>query len=145
MRMHKFYSPWCSLLQHYMDRAKLGQSGFAEVVGSTQGTIHTYLVGRVKPPLEELETWSKALDLTTDEKEAFKWAAMEIYTPTVVWEKMQKLMGDSAATGDHLVGLDDEATDFVAQLTALKREVAELRTKLNGMQPIVPGASDHLR
>lgn len=128
--MHKFYTPWCSLLQHLLEREKLSQYRFAELIGSQQQSIGAYLVGRTKPPLEDLKIWGDVLHLSQEERESFMWLALETYTPTVVWEKVQKLAEILADTEGHL--------------SELEGEIARLRTQVDSFQSNSLGAAEQL-
>jgi transcriptional regulator with XRE-family HTH domain len=99
-----------------MDRANHTQTSLAEAIGSTQSTVHSYLIGRSKPSLAELEVWANALNLSIQERDSFKWVAMEPYTPPEIWAKVSALMSI--------------ITDHETHVGHLQVEIAHLRAKI---------------
>lgn len=119
---HKFYTQWCSLFQHYIDRHKMTHSEFAERAGTSQPVIHTYITGRSKPQLNDLDRWCDVLELKGREREQFVWLAHEAHTPAVVWEQVSKLQR-------LLLAAEAAQADVAAEFAALKAEVTDLRLK----------------
>ncbi len=115
MSQHKFYGPWCSFFQFAMDRAKLNGSTFADASGESPQSIHQYVTGRNKPPIERLAKYAEILKLNRDDAERFIWLAHQSYTPTVVWDRLSKL--------------EDLLTTMEAELIGLRGKLANLSEK----------------
>ncbi len=115
MREHKFYGPWCSFFQFAMDRAKLNHSKFADLCGEMQQSIHQYVTGRTKPPLEKLGKFAEVLKLNRADTERFIWLGHQSYTPSVVWERLAKL--------------EDLLTTMETEVTGLRSQLADLANK----------------
>lgn len=61
------------------------------LVGKSQGSIAPVLVGKQRPPLDELPRWADALKLHGHDREQFLWLAMQPWTPDPVWERVAEL------------------------------------------------------
>jgi transcriptional regulator with XRE-family HTH domain len=128
--MHKFYTPWNSFLQYLLDRERLSQSDFAASLGMSVSTFHGYLLGRNKPPLDELPRWAELLKLVEHDREQFLWLAHETHTPSVVWTKVN-LLAKLLEHGERdAAALRQEASNLKADLVQLQTEIARLRSDL---------------
>ncbi len=125
-RQHAFFSHWCVLLEFHLRRKRLSASALAQRLGRSQQAISGYLVGRAKPPLDDMGTWADALGLADPERQQFLDAAYEAYTPTRVWARVVELSAAHAARPlpEAKVAADlDRCREVVAELVSVLVDV----------------------
>lgn len=90
-RQHAFYSQWCALFDFHLKRLRWSASFFAQRTGRSQQAVHAYLVGRARPPLDQVPVWAAMLGLRGEERERFITAAQEAHVPPGVWKRLHEL------------------------------------------------------
>lgn len=129
-RQHAFYSQWCQLFDFHLRRMRLSATAFADRANRSQQAIHSYLVGRARPPLDQVPIWAAMLGLRGEERERFISAAMEAHVPEPVWRRMLDLERRAkAATPPSPSELETQlrlAEAAVAGLVDLLREIEDL-------------------
>ncbi len=128
-RQHAFFSHWCVLLDFHLRRKRISASALASKLGRSQQAISGYLVGRAKPPLDDMGKWADALGLGDAERQQFLDAAYEAYTPARVWARVVELSAAQASRPlpEAKVAADlDRCRDVVAELVAVLTDVERI-------------------
>lgn len=124
-RKHAFHSHWCVLLEFHLKRLRLSASAFATRVGRSQQIVNAYLVGRAKPPLDQMEIWAAMLSLRGAEREQFVLAAYEAWTPERIWRRLLELEARKEPAIPRPASPDLEWA-VIADLVALLKDVEAL-------------------
>jgi hypothetical protein len=119
-REHAFFSEWCRLFEFHLKRLRWSASAFAVKANRSQQAIHSYLVGRAKPPLDQVPLWAAMLGLRGLERDRFISAAQEAHTPPAVWRRLLEL----EAAAQSMTRLPP--SEIADQLTLCRGAVAEL-------------------
>jgi hypothetical protein len=92
-REHAFYSRWCQLFDFHLKRLRWSASDFALALKAhvSQQAIHSYLCGRLRPPLQHVPVWAAMLGLRGEERDRFVNAAQEAHVPPLVWKRLLEL------------------------------------------------------
>lgn len=132
-REHAFYSSWCRLFDFHLRRLGLSAVKFAERANRSQQAIHSYLVGRARPPLDQVPVWAAMLGLRGEEKERFVSAAMEAHVPPPVWLRIRELEKALAARAVPLTPTAEALRDQLLICQANVRELVQLLTEIEGL------------
>ncbi len=101
---------------------------------SAQGYLSRVLSGKKPPPLDVLEAWATALDLTGEARDRFIWLGQLANAPEVV-RKRVATMESELAKRTHLAGNEaDAVSGSDLAITGGHRS----RKPLRSMQPIEP-------
>jgi len=87
----QYYSPWCSMVEVYMERSGLNQLQVAQTLGRTPQYVISWRTGRSRPPLEDLEEIADALLVPQAEREGFYLEAQLAHAPQKVRELVRDL------------------------------------------------------
>ncbi len=126
-REHAFYGSFCRLLEFHLKRLGLSAAAFAAKAGRSQQGIHSYLAGRLRPPLDQVPIWAAMLGLHGEERDRFLLAAQEPHMPLASWRRLQEL--ERGVKADPPSPLQDHLTlcrGVVAELVQLLRELEAL-------------------
>lgn len=91
VRYGPFHGPWCQYVQYCMQRRGLNQTTLGRLIDVSQASVQAYVTGRMRPQLEQMDKWARALALTKKEHEEFVWLAFQAWTPPEVWGKLKAL------------------------------------------------------
>jgi len=85
-------SACAQFIREVMDRKGLKQLTVAQVLGQTSnGAVRGVIKGLRPLPLEAVEAWVKALELSTEEARAFRRLAIRFYAPRYVQDLVDEL------------------------------------------------------
>lgn len=126
---HKHHTAWCAYMAFLLKERRLNQSTFADLLRVKPQVIQTYISGRSKPPLDELLNWCEVLKLPRQESERMRWLALESYTPTAVWEKINGLELSVAQMSEERIRLTQQIRDLAAKLGELSKLTGHTRTQ----------------
>lgn len=132
-REHAFYSRWCQLFDFHLKRLGWSAVKFAEKANRSQQAIHSYLVGRARPPLDQVPVWAAMLGLRGEEKERFVSAAMEAHVPPPVWERIRELERALAAGAVPLTPTAEALRNQLLVCQAVVQELVQLLTEIEGL------------
>lgn len=117
------------MLDFHLRRKRLSASALAVKLGRSQQAVSGYLVGRIKPPLEDMAKWSDALGLEGQERQQFLDAALEAYTPSKVWARVVELSAAQASRPlpeSKVVADLDRCREVVAELVSILVDVERI-------------------
>lgn len=129
IREHKYSTAWCAQVKFLLRRTGLSQREFADRVHLSEGAVSHYIVGRYRPPVELLDQWADALALRGQEREQFKWLALETYTPSVVWDRVCGLEAQLVHASEKVLGQAKEIDHLAVQVAQLRGMLVKLREK----------------
>jgi hypothetical protein len=130
-REHAFYSGWCRLFDFHLKRLRWSAAAFAVKANRSQQAIHAYLVGRARPPLDQVPLWAAMLGLHGEERARFILAAQEAHVPEPVWKRLQDL--ETAARAVRLATTPDQRANELALAQAVIAELVQLLRELEGL------------
>ncbi len=131
-REHAFHGAWCRLFEFHLKRLGLPASSFAVRAKRSQQAIHSYLSGRARPPLDQLQIWSAMLGLHGEERERFVLAGAEAHVPPPIYRRLvelERLSLEAKAAKAPPSELRDRLTlaeGVVRELVGLLRELESL-------------------
>jgi hypothetical protein len=129
-REHAFFSEWCRLFEFHLRRLRWSASAFAVKANRSQQAIHSYLVGRAKPPLDQVPVWAAMLGLRGAERDRFISAAQEAHTPPAVWHRLLEL---EAAAKSMTILPPSEIADQLALCRGTVRELTGLLSEIEAL------------
>lgn len=85
---HAYHTHWCTLFEFHLKRKRMSVSEFARLSKLSQQSVHGYYVGKVRPPIDRIQSFADVLGLRGSERDQFQLAAWEAWTPEVVWKRL---------------------------------------------------------
>lgn len=130
-REHAFYGRWCQLFDFHLKRLRWSASDFALKAHVSQQAVHSYLCGRLRPPLRHVPVWAAMLGLRGEERDRFISAAQEAHVPPLVWKRLQEL--EKAARGASTSSSDAELRDQLTLAEGIVQELIGLLRELEAL------------
>lgn len=125
---HAYHSHWCTLFEFHLRRKRLSVSEFSRLAKRSQQSVHGYSVGKVRPPVELMDSFCDVLGLRGSEREQFRLSAWEAWTPEPVWKRLMDLESKTAPPRTQSQTEQDLAVAqaVIAKLIGILRAIEDL-------------------
>ena len=124
MADHKYKTAWCDFTNYLLRNRGINQTDFADKLDIPRNSLHQWLSGRSKPPITDLDRWVAVMRLSDTDADRFRWLALESYTPSEVWAKLQRLEATVDDLGDKLRKIALERDEIREHLVRLRDKMA---------------------